>query len=181
MECKICLKNGVSEPATYFGETGRNGHTRIKEHVSKFYSKKEKIKKDSTFIKHLLNNHQEVNVNTVKFEDVYDIKVLRAYKKPLTRGVDEGTNIGAHEGELLNSKSERRQPRIIRNVIVSGGAEVVVGGQGPVSQRDGQQGAEVREVNGDDVRAEVRQADGVASRTRSRRPMGEGGRAGGKS
>ena len=70
---------------------------------------------------------------------------------------------------------------LIRNVIVSGGAEVVAGGQGPVFQRDGQQGAEVREVNGDDVRAEVRQADGVASRTRSRRPMGEGGMAGGKS
>ena len=41
--------------------------------------------------------------------------------------------------------------------------------------------AEVREVNGDDMRAEVWQADGVASRTRSRRPMGEGGMAGGKS
>ena len=66
-------------------------------------------------------------------------------------------------------------------MIVSGGAEAVAGEQGPVFQRDGQQGAEVREVNGDDVRAEVRQADGVASRTRSRRPMGEGGRAGGKS
>ena len=167
MECKICLKNGVSEPATYFGETGRNGHTRIKEHVSKFYSKKEKIKKDSTFIKHLLNNHQEVNINTVKFEDVYDIKVLRAYIKPLTRGVDEGTNIGAHEGELLNSKSEWRQPSIIRNVIVSGGAEVLAGGQGQISQRAGQGEAAVRDVPV--VQGVMRQdVDGVASRTRSR-------------
>ena len=184
MECKICLKNGLSEPAAYFGETGRNGHTRTKEHVSKFYSKKEKIKKDSTFIKHLLNCHQEVNINTVKFEDVGDIKVLRAYRKPLTRGVDEGTNIGAHEGELLNSKSEWRQPSIIRNVIVSGGAEVVAGGQGQLFQRDGQQGVAVREVPGDEVsgvQGVVRQAvDTVTSRTRSRRPMGEGGRVGGR-
>ena len=27
MECKLCLKDGISSPATYFGETGRNGHT----------------------------------------------------------------------------------------------------------------------------------------------------------
>ena len=58
---------------------------------------------------------------------------------------------------------------------------MVVGVQVPVFQRDGQQGAEVREGNGDDVRAEVRQADSVASRTKSRIAMGEGGKAGGKS
>ena len=132
----------------------------------------------------MLNFHQEVDINTLKFEDIYDVKVLRAYRKPLTRGVDEGTNIGAHEGELLNSKSEWRQPSIIMNVIISGGAEVVAGGQGPISQRTGHQGVAGVEMTGGEVpvvRGDVRQAvDGVASRTRSRRPMGEGGRVGGK-
>lgn len=170
MECKICLKAGMSSPATYFGETGRNGHTRMKEHVSKFNSKKDDVKKDSAFIKHLMNKHKEVDINTVNFEDVYDVKVIRAYRKVFTRGVDEGTNIGAHDGELLNSKSEWRQPSIIRNVIVSGGAEVLAGVQGGSFPRAGSsRSAEGGVASGEMVRDGE---DGVASRTRSRRPIG---------
>ena len=37
--------------------------------------------------------------------------------------------IGAHEGDMLNSKSEWRQASIIRNVIVSEGDEVLAGVQ----------------------------------------------------
>ena len=54
IECKICLKAGMSSSANYFGETERNGHTRMKEHVSKFNSKKDGVKKDPAFIKHLI-------------------------------------------------------------------------------------------------------------------------------
>ena len=44
----------------------------------------------------------------------------------------EGTRIAGQQGESLNSKSEWHQPRIIRNVIVSGGAEMVAGRGGVV-------------------------------------------------
>ena len=68
-----------------------------------------------------------MNIYKVKFED--DVRVISAYRNVFTRGVDEGTNIGDHEGDLLNSKSEWRQPSIIRDVITSGGAELFAGGQ----------------------------------------------------
>ena len=101
--------------------------------------------------------------------------MLRAYRKPFTRGVDEGTNIGEHKEELLNSKSEWRQPSMIRNVIISGGTEVVAGGRAAPFQRAGRQGGPVREA-ATEVRGAVRESDnGVASRTRSRRPIWEGG------
>ena len=89
IECKICLSAGCW--TRYFGETGKNMHCRCKEHVSKFNSKQEKIKMESAFIKHLINKHVDVDINNVKFEDVYSVKVVRAYSKVLTRCVDEGT------------------------------------------------------------------------------------------
>ena len=78
----------------------------MKEHIFKFNSKQDHIKKDSAFIKHLINKHKEVNIDKVKLKDVYDVRVIKAYRKVFIRGVVEGTNIGAHEGDLLNSKSE---------------------------------------------------------------------------
>ena len=48
-------------------------------------------------------------------------------------------------GQSPNSKSESRQPSIIRNVIVSGGAEVSDGRQGGSCPRDGQQRYDVNE------------------------------------
>ena len=57
--CKICLLDGRSGEvaATYFGESGKNMHCRAKEHLSKFNSKKDHIRKESAFIKHLENTH----------------------------------------------------------------------------------------------------------------------------
>ena len=185
MECKICQRNGGS--TKYFGETGKNMHCRCKEHISKFNSKQEKTKMESAFIKHLVNKHEDVDINHVKFEDVFSVKVVRAYSKVLTRCVDEGTFIAEHKGELLNSKSEWHQPSIIRNVIVSGGAEVVGGEQG--RGRGGQDGGG-RVEGGVDVEVGAgggaggvarAPGTGVASRTRSRRAIGQGGRVGGAS
>ena len=77
----------------------------------------------------------------------YDsVKVVRAYSKVLTRCVDEGTFIAEHKGELLNSKSEWRQPRIIRNVILSGGAEMAGGGNGFLRAGGQDGGVRVEEV-----------------------------------
>ena len=74
------------------------------------------------------NKHENVDTVTEIFENLHDVKVVKTYRKGITRLVDEGKRIAAQES--LNSKSEWHQPRIIHNVIASGGAEMVAG-RGP--------------------------------------------------
>ena len=117
-------------------------HCRSKEHVSKFNSKTEKIRTESAFIKHLESKHQGRTSNK-SFSDYFKIEILKAYRKPFTKCVEEGTYIANHQGEILNSKSEWHQAKIIRTTtkVVQGGAEVGreqgAGGQG-AGQRAGQ-------------------------------------------
>ena len=54
----------------------------------------------------------------------------------MTRNIEEGTFIVNYEGEILNSKNEWHQPKIIRTTVVQGGAEMV-GGEPRMFQRDG--------------------------------------------
>ena len=51
---------------------------------------------------------------------------MKAYIKPFTKCVEEGTFISNHNGELLNSKSEWHQAKIIRTTttVVQGGADI---------------------------------------------------------
>ena len=51
---------------------------------------------------------------------------MKAYRNALTMCVEEGTLICSHEGEILNSKSEWHQAKVIRTSVqvVQGGAEV---------------------------------------------------------
>ena len=58
--------------------------------------------------------------------------ILKAYKKPFTMLVEEGTFISNHKGELLNSKSEWHQAKIIRTTtqVIQGGADLLRQGQG---------------------------------------------------
>ena len=84
------------------------------------------------------------------FSDYFEIKILKAYRKPFTMLVEEGTFISNHKGELLNSKNECHQAKIIRTTtnVIQGGADVLrrgqdqeVGGGGAGVQRpQGQQG-----------------------------------------
>ena len=46
---------------------------------------------------------------------------------PNSRIVEEGVFIINHEGEILNSKTEWHQPKIIRTTILQGGAEMAGG------------------------------------------------------
>ena len=91
----------------------KNMHCRSKEHVSKFNSKVQAKREESAFYKHMETTHGGIQPNQT-FGDLFDIKVLKAYKKPFTRNAEEGTYIANHNGELLNSKSEWHQPRIVR-------------------------------------------------------------------
>ena len=61
------------------------------------------------------------------FSDYYEVEILKAYKKPFTRLVEEGTYISSHRGELLNSKSEWHQAKVIRTTtrVAQGGAEIL--------------------------------------------------------
>ena len=104
-----------------------------KEYVSKFNSKSEKLRSESPFFKHLMNTHGGKD-DDKEFSDYFEVQILKAYKKPFTRLVEEGTFITSHRGELLNSKSEWHQAKVVRTrtEVVQGGAEVV--------QRAGSQG-----------------------------------------
>ena len=58
--CFLCLGAGhqanhdvYDDAGCYFGQSGKNAHCRIKEHVSKFSSKTAKVKEESAFFKHL--------------------------------------------------------------------------------------------------------------------------------
>ena len=100
-----------------------------KEHVSKFNSKSVKVRTESAFYKHLLNTHSG------KADDK-EFQILKSYKKPFTRLVEEGTFIASHNGELLNSKSEWHQAKVVRTTtqVIQGGADFVrsqqIGGRG---------------------------------------------------
>ena len=62
--------------------------------------------------------------------------IVKAYKKVLNKSIEEGTFMINHDGEVLNSKTEWNQPRIIRTTIIQGGAEMV-GGRVLPFHRDG--------------------------------------------
>ena len=59
---------------------------------------------------------------------------MKAYQKPFTRCIEEGTFIVNQEGELLNSKNEWHQPKLIRTTILQGGAEMAGGSLLPHQQ-----------------------------------------------
>ena len=84
-----------------------------------------------------------------EFDDYFEVKILKAYKKPFTMCVEEGTYIANRQGELLNSKSEWHQPKLIRTTttVVQGGADSLRagggragGGQGGVARQPRDQG-----------------------------------------
>ena len=107
-------------------------HCRSKEHVAKFNSKSEKTRAESAFYKHLANSHGGKAADK-NFSDYFEIQILKAYKKPFTRLVEEGTFISSHKGELFNSKNEWHQAKIERTTtkVIQGGAELLQqGGRG---------------------------------------------------
>ena len=79
--------------------------------------------------------------------------------------VEEGTYISNHKGELLNSKNEWHQAKIIRTTtrVVQGGADVLRGGRGE-PQVDGVRG------RGD---GDVGQPQGTRTTRSGPRPWGQ--------
>ena len=58
-----------------------------KEYVSKFNSKSEKLRSESPFFKHLMNNHGG-KADDKEFSDYFEAELLKAYKKPFKRLVE---------------------------------------------------------------------------------------------
>ena len=78
------------------------------------------------------------------------VNIVKAYTKVLNRNIEECTFMINHAGEVLNSKTEWNQPRIIRTTILQGGAEMLggkvlstprTGGAGPAVAGAGAAGA----------------------------------------
>ena len=133
VSCLSCLRAGrpadvteYTKCACYYGESAKNMHCRSKEHVTKFNSKSEKIRAESAFYKHLVNSHGG-KADDKNFSDYFEFTILKAYRKPLTRLVEEGTFISSHKGELLKSKNEWHQAKLVRTTtrVIQGGAEVL--------------------------------------------------------
>ena len=139
VSCLSCLRAGRPSDfsaflkcACYYGESAKNMHCRSKEHAAKFNSKSEKTRAESAFYKHLMNSHGGKDADK-NFSDYFEVQILKAFKKPFTRLVEEGTLISNHEGELLNSKNEWHQAKIVRTTtkVIQGGAELLQqGGRG---------------------------------------------------
>ena len=172
-EAPSCPRAGGADNLStcYHGESGKNMHCRLKEHVSKFNSKSVKTQSESAFIKHLESTHGGKEEGKV-FTDYFEVEILKSYRKAFTRCVEEGTYIASHQGESLNSKSEWHQPKVIRTTtrVVQGGAEVVQRGavvdreQGGGKQGGEQQGGGRQERGGE--QQEPRAQRGRAGRAR---------------
>ena len=108
-----CHKNNVTyqyaceeDGAVYTAETGRNLYTRGLEHLEKYEKKAEK----SFMYSHQMECHEGAPA-------AFTTKVTGSYKDPLSRQVAEAVLITRSSGstsEVLNSKSEFRQPPIVR-------------------------------------------------------------------
>ena len=63
----------------------------------------------------------------MKFNECFEVKIVKAYKKLIRRQTEEGTFMVIVKGKLLNSKTEWHQPKIVRTAIHSDGAELAGG------------------------------------------------------
>ena len=93
-------------------------------------------------LKHLENDHGGLPEGWM-FKDCFDVEIVKAYNKPVTRQTEEGTFMINEKGELMNSKSEWNQPKIIRTTIHNGGAELA-GRRTPSFPPDGRSGTQGR-------------------------------------
>ena len=69
------------------------------------------------------NEHDDVSLEGEPIDAFFEVNILKAYQQVFTRLVNEGTNLNSHNGQILNSKTGWHQPKIIRNIIIQGGAE----------------------------------------------------------
>ena len=180
--CLLCLRDGREGKmsTSYYGESGKNMHCRSREHISKFNSKSTKLQNESAFLKHLESSHGGRD-KAKSFSEYFDITILKAYRKPFTKCVEEGTFISNHNGELLNSKSEWHQAKIIRTTttVVQGGADIAR--LGVLQQVRGQGAGGEGQGGGQQARGQVAGLGGQGGEQQARgQAAGHGGQGGGQ-
>ena len=92
--------------------TGRDGYVRGGEHLKGWSEQSD----ENALWKHLEGAHRGEN----KGNKIFSMKVERGFRKALARQISEGVAIEMSEGELLNSKSEWNNSRIVRIIIEEG-------------------------------------------------------------
>ena len=69
---------------------------------------------DNAFYKHWRNFHETPYEKEFTRLENFEIKVVKSFKEPMSRQINEMVRIKNFEGTLLNSKSEWNAPPIIR-------------------------------------------------------------------
>ena len=101
----FCVECG-EKVAAYFGESGRNGYTRGKEHFEKKLAKDED---NSVLWLHSLHHHQG------RVDIQYTMKVTGSYTEPLDRQTMERVQISSFKGPvLMNRRNEMGGVRVER-------------------------------------------------------------------
>ena len=52
----------------------------------------------------MMNEHPDTELDGKPVDTFFEINILKAYQKVLTRLVDGGTNLNSHVGPILNKK-----------------------------------------------------------------------------
>ena len=116
VNCDTC--RGVT--VQYVGETSKSGYQRGLGHLARYHGRNE----DSPLWKHAISHHGG------RLDVRYSMNVVRTFKEPLTRQVNEAVRMTRCEADVcLNSKSEWHSPVIVRLSIDenSGGVHRGVG------------------------------------------------------
>ena len=96
---------GEKFESLYWGESGFNGYTRTKSHISCI----EKWDTNNAFAKHLAQHHPN-NIGDMK---AFCFRVVRAFKSPLLRQIWEAVKIYENKADIvMSSKSEWHQPAV---------------------------------------------------------------------
>ena len=104
-------KKSKEKKAEYWGETGRDGYARGGEHLKGCRDKD----KENALWKHIEGEH-----GGEKGDEIFTMRIDRGFKKALARQICEGVAIETCEGQVLNSKAEWNNSRIVRIVIEEG-------------------------------------------------------------
>ena len=108
LACDLCGEKNVC----YVGETGQNAYTRGLKHTANYKGKLS----DSPLWKHAQMTHSG------SLDVSYSMKVVRYFKEPLTRQVNEAVRIAnCGATSQLNSKTEWHGPATVRLVAEGGG------------------------------------------------------------
>ena len=93
---------------TYEGESGRSARTRTKEHVSSI----RRGNPANPMVKHNITMHPNA-------KPLFGIKILGAFKDPLSRQAEEGVRIySANPNKIMNSKTEFHHPALKRISLI---------------------------------------------------------------